>query len=631
MTTAPSEASHNAVFKGTSVYFVYSFGAQAPVDVNRVADALLASGLAETVASPASIDVRVSPRYRDLARLMRQAEDVEELQAIISSDPSGLLGWLAKHPRLALQVSKSALSGRLRRRTHRQTSSKTQESVVTDNNGRTSEMIAESVAEAQLVNAIQGHVERSIFQPEYLATEPYVRLRLRRTSIWWDTLTGGAPRNADDEQEEIVCDALMLIHRSGTMQLTLAVQLPSHLPTSDVVDLSHSGTSRVSRVEIAEPLAEGAFSKAEQKVLGGKWLPEMQEGVRWRKIDLTNDRTSIAEIFGLYRDAVEKYSGVRLNSEWLCYPVICIDQLGCCGSELEWLSLHQLDLAAITAKVRDASRLKGEALLQLMPNDLSLSKSNSTFMTEGSTTLVAWPGSKISAFSDHLWTVQVVESALLQFWQLRELERRLAATQTRQEDVRQVQRELIYGLQEFRSARLLFGTAFSNMEVLLSGWNVERLYQRLLESLDQLQQLVANDEARKSARRANVLALSAGFAAIVLGLPAISQSLEIIRALPASSPLAIGPLRDLARSGPGGAWLLYLSLLAVVLILVGRTFWSRPAHRKVNTLSPAGVRWPLGTISVISRPENEVLSESSKTAQAEDVQGTPDRDPDTSL
>jgi hypothetical protein len=269
------------------------------------------------------------------------------------------------------------------------------------------------------------------------------------------------------------------------------------------------------------------------------------------------------------------------------------------------MTRHKRSLAGVVGRVTGIERLRDRAIDSMLPPDTSIERKNSTFHTEGSTTHVTWPREDLPHFDDHLWTLLLVESALLQYWQLRLLNLRLAATLRKQGEVRRVQGEVIYGLEEHRS-RLMSGTANDSVRRLLESWHADRLYRRILESLDQLQQRLANDQALRAARRANLLATAAAVVAVVLGLPAVSQSLDIAQQIPRDGILGwlATPLRSLADDGAKGAWIGYLAVLGVVAvvfvmtILTGRLQGFRPPVRQ---RAPAGEAWPLGTVEVRPR------------------------------
>lgn len=167
-------------------------------------------------------------------------------------------------------------------------------------------------------------------------------------------------------------------------------------------------------------------------------------------------------------------------------------------------------------------------------------------------------------------------------------------------EVRGLQLEAIFGLREYRDSSISFGTAMDLADRLLSEWRADRLYEHVLGSVDQLQQLVIAAESDRSAKRANVLAAIALIVAIFLGLPAVDDTLEIAQKVKVNGFLAVPlkPFQALAARGEEGTWIGYLMflgavVLALLLLAVGRVvprFRRRPRE--------AGVTWPLGTVTV---------------------------------
>ncbi len=97
-------------------------------------------------------------------------------------------------------------------------------------------------------------------------------------------------------------------------------------------------------------------------------------------------------LFELYRDAISKATRVKLESEWFCYPVICLDELACCASEAEWRDNHADDLKGIVMRFANASRLRPGAYDDAMARDMSIVARTSTYFHEGGETIVSWHG-----------------------------------------------------------------------------------------------------------------------------------------------------------------------------------------------------------------------------------------------
>jgi hypothetical protein len=159
---------------------------------------------------------------------------------------------------------------------------------------------------------------------------------------------------------------------------------------------------------------------------------------------------------------------------------------------------------------------------------------------------------------------------------------------------------VIFGLEEFVQSRLTFGTAVDVMDELLGRLRVERLHLRIRESLGQLEQLIQADHSYRSSRRANLLAFLAVVATVVLALPAVDQSLEILKQAKTSfswGPVAVGPI---AQDSPALTLEVFLAMLTAGLILGLVIFVRLPRREKRTRMSP-GVYWPWGTVEVVPR------------------------------
>ncbi len=240
------------------------------------------------------------------------------------------------------------------------------------------------------------------------------------------------------------------------------------------VTLSRSDLAKTSRSSLPEPLLKHTFRRYDSASLSGHWEEDHREGTRWRDIEFPNLRRLVTLPACTCRRSQTQGNG--WDGYWLCYPVLCLDGLECCDTKTQWLERHSNELSAIKAKIANPSEgWRPAAFERTVPADSSMNDDYSVFVTEGSATIVTWPGRRKLSFADHLWTVLVVECALLQYWQLRSLLGRLANPDS-VGVIRGLQEEVIFGLEEFTSSRLTYGQAVEKMNLLLEGLRVERLY-----------------------------------------------------------------------------------------------------------------------------------------------------------
>ncbi|MEV1145209.1 hypothetical protein [Micromonospora sp. NPDC049799] len=609
---ASAKSVHAPVFADSLVYFVYNFSSKQPLDIYKTADRLLSAGLAETVASPASDEVRVAPRYLELLALWKKAHQIHEVDELLGKGDIGSV--FRRHPGLGFRLARAFLRARMKRKEDGSGAEEKAEDVdepITE----TIRLIEESVAHAQALNAMQQSVEQRIFRPSYLSDEPYLRLQLRDSVQWRSLLKGGRRRQAGDLEDGLVVQALLLIHRSGVMQLTIAVRLPEDLGMQEFRAQIFGSSPMFAASEIAAPFIEGAARHWGEKDDGrwlGAWSEEVHAGTRWRRM-VFGSPSSVTDLFILYQAAIIDAVDVDFFDEWQCYPVVCIDEVGCCeGVEQTWLESHSTELVHLTGGMGGDVTLRNSALAALRPFEKSIVDDYSLFVSPSKAIRINWNADSEGVyFSEHLWTLLVIESTLLQYWQLRALDERLSDTRGRAFSVKDIQEQAIYGLQEFRHSTLTFGTAIDMADDMLKGWRAHKLHQRILEALNQLQQLMAAEEAKRTGRRANILASVAVVVALAFGLPAIDETLKIAAGVPDAgfAGYLAEPVKQLAEQGNAGAWKGYLLLLLVLLGACLAVIYRRSYRFRKPSEESAGVVWPLRTLEVVDDDSEDATGE----------------------
>ncbi|MFD5569667.1 hypothetical protein [Streptomyces cadmiisoli] len=499
-----------------------------------------------------------------------------------------LLGWMIRHPFFATQI----LTQPVRRRSR--ASSGEPASPLSDSLRETISLIEQSAAESQAINAIQYHIEQKLLRAPYLASEPYMRLRLRSAGQWLTRMNGGETRPSGGLENGTLADILLLMHRSGVMQLTIALKLPDRITVDQYREMSFGSSEIVTASRVSEPVIRAVYGRRSERHLEGEWEDEQKEGVRWRLV-VHESPATVSDLSALYQKAIARTIKSAPSGDWLCYPATFIDKVACCDSEESFKSAHDRELKNAIARVTDVSMIRSDVVSSLIPEDCSLTKSSSWYCNMSSSLEVMWPGSRAGQFARHLHRLVILESALLQYWQIRLLDRRVGVTNGSIRQVREIQREAIFGLREYRDSSISYGDAMTLVERLLVEWRADRLYGHVLESIDQLQQLVVAAESKKSATRANVLAGIALIVAIFLGLPAIDETLDIAKKVKFDGILGIPlkPFHVLASRGEKGTWVGYLAFLASVIVcLLGLTLRRGRLRARSRHREP-GISWPL--------------------------------------
>lgn len=589
---APGE--HVASFEHATVYFQYVF-AGPPRSLGKVADLLLRAGIAETVSSPVDGQVRMSPRYDKLATKLQEMERVAEFSRLLDEGGRARDFWRA-HPKLFLRTLAISVLSRFNWRQRDGDPQSTPEGAydVGENLKRVAEEIRIGVAGLQAVPAVQHVREWDLYQPSYLLSEPYIRLQLRSVSYGLADLDGLSPGGQTAE-------ALLMVHRSGVFQLLLPCVLPPGIRTDDLIERQISDQVQLKWAEVAEPVLREA-----QPVLGvdewtGEWLPGITEGVRWRRLESVG---SVGGLFQIYLAALEGVLGFRVEgNSWHCYATSFL-QPRCCKDEEAFHEKHSRELMGILARHYQYEELRDSGPVR-PPRNSAIATDHSAWIGDASATIIDWANLEDRRrFDSHLWTLLLVESYLLQNWQMRLLLWRVA-TPTSAESVRDLQWTLVTGLGEFYSSELAFGTAADIADELRRESGMDRMHQQVVERIAQLGELTAVERAEQAATRSLLAALAAAVAAVVLALPALSATLNAASASPDSGVLGwlIRPVRWLSGHGSSGLWWSYFGMLgllglawtvtALVMRAKRRRRWSRS-----HSWTPVGSDWVDGSVTV---------------------------------
>ncbi|MCW8100808.1 hypothetical protein [Streptomyces tauricus] len=573
------------------------------MDVHQVASKILKAEIAETVGSPSDSEVRVAPRYAEFVNLIRARESYGQLASALRDGKPW--AWIRRNPGQAVKMAPIICRSILSESARTGYASSLEE--VSERTRETADFIQNSVSEAQAINAIQHTIEQDMYRPDYRYSEPYLRLHLKPIVVWLDVLGGGAEREGEDYSEGVYANATLLLHPSGVVQIQIALQFPSDISTIELERMQFGGSPIISAAEYPEVLIRAATpSRDLEERLLGHWVEGERSGTRWRRCRF-QDPASVADLFMTYLDAIHGIAVKKSSSEWLCHPVIFVKKVDCCESEEQFRSLHSAELVSLLSRYSSPRGERGAAIAELVPRDRSLNLDHSVYMDATHTTSIRWPGaSGPEEYAGHLSHIIVVECALLQYWQIKMIDRRVAGSTGHLREIAQLQRDAIFGMREYRNSPLSYGTARDAANEILVGLEADRLYEHTLECLSQLQQLVATNDSQRSARRANTLAATAAVAAAVLGLPAVEDTLNVAKGIPPTGiwGTAAAPLRNLAAEGAVGAWKGYIILLVTVLLFA--LVWNRIYKRRMarrGRRGIAGMRWPWGTITITRRDE----------------------------
>ncbi len=593
---------HEAVFSSAVTYYTYAFSLNSGLHVDAVAERLLSTNLAETAIIPWTDEIKVASRYSEVYGARQDALGLVRLRDLgkTTSGSPGVWRWMTQHPRLAAKLVGPLTSFYVMRvfgLKDRSSVDEVGQDAMPDM-AETIRVIDESVRDQQVLIGAIAAVDRDFYDPGYLADAPFLRLELR--SLNFTLQEQVFPTVAGYTEEAIVT---LMIHRSGVALLNFAVPLPRSVQSSNLSDLTVGGANVFSSFRLCKEVLD-LGSKQDGKSgadIAGEWEHELSRGTYWKTCTWENGM-SIQDLYVLYSRAISQAIKVtRSDESFLCYNSLFLDQISCCGNKSKWVRRHRSELAGLAGRFGSFETASDGVLNDLIGKDWSLTRQASTHLNPGNAVRIVWDFSsdRKKVIADHFWTLAVIESFLLQLWQLRQLSHGLSLGEGARPLVR-AQERIMLGLSEFRESHISYASAQEMVAHLTHLHGLDRLYQQALDRLAALQTFVESRRNLAADRRDALLTGLGTVAAVIFGLPAIDQSIHIIQSLPSS---AAGPTVRFSGDEHLLAWRVYLALVGIICLglassLIRRTFrWAfKPRlHRKIRDF---GMTWPLGSLKV---------------------------------
>ena len=434
---------HIAKYNSPAVYYSFVFSLPTSTDIYRVADNLLRRNIATVAAVAGSNQPRFAYRYAEVKRAQAKLRDLASFEEFESGQVS-FTQWSLRHPKLSAWIIRKRL---VRFRFGQSMHTPNQGLIDTLKKMRkAAEDIDRSMLEAGKLIGAASVIDSGLFVPSYLTDGPFIRLDLGAIRV----------EGAGFSDTELV--AMLLLHRSGVAILTFVAVPGSQRTTDDLLSVVSSAKVKFTRTvfpgELGRVVAVGeqhVASDTEVEIGDRKW-----RDVSWRDPIPLQDLSACCA--GVICAIARKNSDVE---EWMCYTTLFVDGLECCGSKRRWLSYHRHELAGLVMRNDAYASTKESRVESALRSVHGLQENESDFFDMGSALLVTWAfGRDIEQSSpmNHFYSTAVVEGMLVKYWQLRALERRLSAETWKLANLEAVQRELITGLDEYRSTKILWGT-----------------------------------------------------------------------------------------------------------------------------------------------------------------------------
>jgi hypothetical protein len=569
---------HDARYNSPAVHYTFAFSLPRGADIYKLTETLLRRDLASAAGSVIR-GIRYAHRYQTVQKNRALAETLSTLKDVEEGEGK-LIHWMARHPRTAYLL--------LRKKIIRITRSKERDKPnpelikIYEEFGKIPTELDDKMAEAGLILGSQLATDELLFNPDYLSDEPFIRLDLDSVFVECD----------DFADPEVLMS--LLLHQSGVALLTFSATPGENRTTDDLLSVSSSNQVAFTKTILDESLGKLIGHANKDRVVEDEW--KESEGIRWRETSW-REPLPLQELFQAYSDLIiSNTRGRSTHSPWMCYTTLFVDSMMCCDTRTKWLDRHRLELAGLIGRRREYANSKPSYVTRLLAAEQGIRSYESKYFGPGNAVIVRWDFERettLTSLTDQFPTIAIVQSALLQYWQLLALDARFVSTKWKSSDLASIQRLIIAGLDEYRGAKLMWEEAIVEENEITNGLGVDRLYARILDRLGAIDQLMTARSTQVGARRNLLIAALGSFATLLLGLPAIRDLLNIVRQLDTSifPGILLRPLASFAADGPAGAWNLYVVLIGVAAAVLAISVLMRVRDVRKERRGEFGLGW----------------------------------------
>lgn len=588
---------HLAHFPSGAISYTYTFDVGTAVSHRDLANRLLKNEIAEAGLAAGTTDIPLGRQFEGLKKVRDLADTYDTLRKLRDGEIAlNELPFLERQ-RIRAIVGKARLANAIK---------KPGENVEQDDgepDARVKEarrLIEDHVKDLRAFSIARAAVDGDLYRSSYLAEVPYFRMSL--ASFYAKQFS--PPLSEANVEEPIEVE--LLIHRSGVALLTFHFMYPAGLTADDLSLIGRSNRVHFSEARVPVPTVRAfceyqgeSFEQFKDKITHEAGSPDRVHTVFAEPI-------SLDDIFNVYQGAVLQFSGTPRSPSWFCFPTIFVPGLLCCHTRQNWLNTHQSELFALINGVPIPVNKAFSRDLDSL-TDFGLTPDSSFYATGGLAVEVDWKFAQIAPVEavPMFMRLTVVEYGLLRYWQVRCVEASIDLTNVDEAKVTRTWSEFSFEMDEVRRPQLSYGTANDIATHIYNEAGGPKNYDAAREKLDALRDLLAAHTSRKSNRRSARLAAGAILGAILLGLPAIRQSLDILKNVPVVTAFGREVLEFFPKTSLDSlAVIAYAAfLLLALLITIGRR--SRLQVRKRRLKRLAGISWEeRGSVRHIELSEN---------------------------
>ncbi|MCF7552558.1 hypothetical protein [Pseudonocardia sp. WMMC193] len=592
---------HLATFSSGAISYSFTFDVGTRVSHVELASRLLEADIAEAGRTSMSNDIPLGRRFRRLTALKRHAMGLRYIYDLTlgrqpDSEVPAPSRWIA-----FFRVMWMVLLDRIPRRHKKEAAEQAPSTSSAEKLDEATQLLDSQVTNLRALLLARAAVDADIYRASYLSDAPFVRLSLPALRL------AGFERPLVASEPDEPVEVELLLHQSGVAILTFHLIYPHGLNSDELSLISRSSRVKFSTCGVPVRIV-GAFCKGQSESFA-KFASNVRSEDGEPDRVYTELATAIAldDIFEIYQGAIFLHSAEPRHHVWFCHPTIFVEGLLCCNNSKTWLTTHAGEKTAILSGA-PVPQMKSFREDNLSFRDFGLTFDSSFFVTGGLAVDIAWdfgqshPPEATAMFL----RLAVIENALIQYWQITILEASIDSVRASRGALAKAKAELSFGMTEIDKPQLSYGTANEIAQHAFDAMGGPAIHKSAISKLSALDDLLSAERTYSTNRRSARLATGAILGAVLLGLPALRQSLDILRSVPAlrsagSTVLSLFP----AASLDSLATILYLCFLVLTfLIAISGRVKGRGLRR--IALSPLrGEHWERpGSIESIDLVEN---------------------------
>jgi hypothetical protein len=429
------------------------------------------------------------------------------------------------------------------------------------------------VLDQQAISAVERASDSRLFGGRDRDEDRFVRLRLHET--YHDVVLPGSQAT-----QRVVFEPRVLMHETGVVQLTVRLHADKPLTTSQVLDFANGMAPRVLASELPGPLIAGSGW-----AMGSTDVSDPNSALSLFRVEHPRPVSMIdvleAHLRGVLRVLRRSYG------PWVNHPTVFVKPGQCCQPK-RWDAVHGRDLVRLAVRAAGPADLASHVGL---PDDLSFQADHSLYVELGSSLYVERSG-RLPQPIDELWTVLVIEYALLLYMRLQTMEEKVANMRLEDRHLQRAYRDAVLLFSELRQGNLRSGEARMIASRALEVLGADKMRPTIESALGFAAEAHATLSATRAARRAWWLTAVGTAIATIVAVPSVTQVLRASRDVAPTEPhLVTRGLQFFDSLGFWGPWALLGSILVIagIVALVASVLGHLPARRRSRR---RGYAWP---------------------------------------